>query len=818
MVTTSRPFFFLPFFLIILFFTFKTHVSMAADTISLAQPLSGNLTITSKDGNFELGFFTPGLSQNYYIGIWFKKVSQQTVVWVANRETPLPDASSQLKISEQDGNLVLINHTKIPTWSCNSTSKTSNPTFAVLLDTGNLVLREVSNSSSVIWQSFDYPTDTWLPGNRIGLNKITGLRQRLISWRNSEDPAPGAFSLQIEEDGTNQYFMLHNNSDRYWSSGVWNGYYFSLIPEMTSSYIGQRSGLSGLINMSYVTNKNENYFTYSYKDASIIVKAAVSISGQFQSWVWSKDSEKWNLFTSFPGDQCDVYGLCGSYGVCNGSSSPFCTCLQGFHPLSKKDWELGDRSSGCLRETNLQCSDNRSIGGEKDIFLKMLNILFPVNPQFLAVRRAEECELACFNNCSCTSYAYNSSGCFIWNGDLLNLRQPSHTDVKGRDLYLRVAASRRTSKGVAAGVIVGSSIGMVAFFVIVLVIIWRCRRKLPNRASTEVTGSLVAFRYTDLRSATNDFAEKLGGGSFGSVFKGTLPDSSVVAVKKLEGLRQGEKQFRSEVSTIGMIQHVNLVRLHGFCSEGSKRLLVYDFMPNGSLDSLLFGKKSDILDWKTRYQIALGTAKGLAYLHEKCRECIIHCDIKPENILLDAAFCPKVADFGMAKLVGRDFSRVLTSMRGTIGYLAPEWLHGVAITAKADVYSYGMMIFELVSGNRNTMQSKISEAGYFPVWAAGKIKEGDVLCLLDHRLEGITDMEELNRACRVACWCIQENEESRPSMGQVVQILEGVLEVSMPPIPRFLQNLVDNEETITSYTVSRTRLPDHTDGLVIQLS
>ncbi|XXG70310.1 hypothetical protein AAC387_Pa06g3098 [Persea americana] len=200
---------------------------------------------------------------------------------------------------------------------------------------------------------------------------------------------------------------------------------------------------------------------------------------------------------------------------------------------------------------------------------------------------------------------------------------------------------------------------------------------------------------------TNNFSEKLGRGSFGLVFKGNLPYSTPIAVKKLEGLAQGEKQFRAEVSTIGAIQHINLIRLRGFCFQGKNKLLVYDYMPNNSLDSQLFHKNAQTIDWKIRYQIALGIARGLAYLHENCRDCIIHYDIKPENLLLDAAFCPKLADFGMAKLTGREFSRVLTSMRGTIGYLAPEWISGVAITPKADVYSYGIMLFEIISGKRN---------------------------------------------------------------------------------------------------------------------
>uniref|UniRef100_A0A452Z4C5 Protein kinase domain-containing protein n=1 Tax=Aegilops tauschii subsp. strangulata TaxID=200361 RepID=A0A452Z4C5_AEGTS len=256
----------------------------------------------------------------------------------------------------------------------------------------------------------------------------------------------------------------------------------------------------------------------------------------------------------------------------------------------------------------------------------------------------------------------------------------------------------------------------------------------------------------------------------------------------LEGLRQGEKQFRAEVSTLGTIQHVNLIRMLGFCSDGGDRkLLVYDYMPNGSLDRHLFRKTFYVLSWQVRYQVTLGVAKGLAYLHDKCRDCIIHCDVKPENILLDASFGPKVADFGLAKLVGRDFSRVLTTMRGTVGYLAPEWISGEAITAKADVFSYGMMLFEIVSGRRNIEQgerrSVVSAAAdaeehptttFFPLLVARKLAEGDVMTLLDPELEGDANAEEMRRVCKVACWCIQRDVDTRPAMGEVVQVLEGL--------------------------------------------
>ncbi|KAM0898338.1 hypothetical protein ACQ4PT_021990 [Festuca glaucescens] len=300
---------------------------------------------------------------------------------------------------------------------------------------------------------------------------------------------------------------------------------------------------------------------------------------------------------------------------------------------------------------------------------------------------------------------------------------------------------------------------------------------------------ITVFGYTDLQRATKHFSEKLGGGSFGSVFKGSLSDSTAIAVKRLDHAYQGEKQFRAEVSSIGITHHINLVRLIGFCCDGSRILLVYEHMTNRSLDLHLFESRTTI-PWNSRYQIALRVARGLVYLHESCQDCIIHCDIKPENILLDASFAPKIADFGMAKLLGRDFSRVLTTARGTAGYRAPEWICGVAITPKADVYSYGMVLLEIISGRRNSRPTCACDGyhdDYFPVYVARKLLEGDTGSLVDHRVHGDVNLDEAQIACKVACWCIQYNEFDRPTMGRVVQILEGLTEISVPPMPRLLQ-------------------------------
>lgn len=341
----------------------------------------------------------------------------------------------------------------------------------------------------------------------------------------------------------------------------------------------------------------------------------------------------------------------------------------------------------------------------------------------------------------------------------------------------------------------GESLAIVFFFVY-----QKFRRERTLRISKTAGGTLIAFRYSDLQHVTKNFSEKLGGGAFGSVFKGKLPDSTAIAVKRLDGFHQGEKQFRAEVSTIGTTQHVNLVRLLGFCSEGSRRLLVYEYMQKGSLEVQLFPGETTALSWAVRYQIALGTARGLNYLHEKCRDCIIHCDVKPDNILLDDSFVPKVSDFGLAKLLGRDFSRVLTTMRGTRGYLAPEWISGVPITAKADVFSYGMMLLEIISGRRNADHGEEGRSTFFPTLAASKLHEGDVQTLLDPRLKGDANPEELTRACKVACWCIQDDESTRPTTGQIIQILEGFLDVNMPPIPRSLRALGESPDVINFFS------------------
>jgi Protein kinase domain/D-mannose binding lectin/S-locus glycoprotein domain/PAN-like domain len=761
------------------------------NAINANQSLFGDQMLTSENGTFILGFFKPGNSSNWYIGIWYGTIFEQTVVWVANRETPITDTTTSKLMISDDGNLVLMNQFKTLVWSTNIKNITFNSTEAVIFDNGNLVLRDKYNSSLVLWESFDHPAHAWLPGNKFGFNKITGVNQQLISWKNENDPAPGLFSLKLDPN-VNEYKIYWNNSVEYWAIGKWNGQYFENEPEM-EMYV-----LHKTLSYIFVDNESGTYFTYWINSNSSITHIVIDNLGQEKSLSWRKGTQTWATSTVQPKAQCDVYNLCGPFGSCNADYINICYCIKGFTEQYPSNWGLRDYSGGCVRRTTLHCKQNGSRKGDEDRFYEMSNMILPDHSWRIDNSSLRVCELTCLNNCSCIAYSYNK-GCYLWYGDLVNLRDGD--GVSGETLYLRLAASElRDTKGknkIVIGVV------FVGFFLVLsfaLVLFFILRKKWRLRKLRRVEGRIMAFTYSDLLYITKNFSEALGRGGFGSVFKGLLPDSTAVAVKRLDGISQGDKNFRAEVSTLGTIQHLNLIQLIGFCSEQDKKLLVYEHMPKGSLDGHLFGKRSTHLSWDTRYQIALGISRGLHYLHKNCRDCIIHCDIKPENILLDELFVPKIADFGLAKLVGHDFSRVLTSMRGTIGYLAPEWIVGTAITAKADVYSYGMMLFEIIFGKRNREQDKEVGTSFFPAFAAQKLVEGDILCLLDLKLINDIDIEELEKVLKIALWCVQVEEDWRPTMEQVVQMLEGLTKVSMPPVPRSFEVFTETPCTIKYFS------------------
>ncbi|KAL6884674.1 hypothetical protein ACP4OV_010610 [Aristida adscensionis] len=807
----------------------------ATDTVSTRQPLRGSDTVVSAQGKFELGLYSPGASGRFYLAIWYKNVPGQTAIWIANRASPLAGAASaELRVSPDDGNLELVGlgHPSAAApavvWSSNVSSSSSSSAaaaanVAVMRDNGNLVLLYGGNSSAVLWQSFDHPTDTLVPEAWLGEDKLTGAYQSLTSWRDAEDPAPGMFTDTVDHGGSSEFFYLWNGSRAYWRSGVWTGRVFANLPEAVKNV---------LFNQTYVDTPAYRRVTSVLYNNATITRMVMELTGQTKQYIWVPDSRSWQMFWAAPTVQCDVYALCGAFGVCSQRSQPPCQCPPGFAPAASRDWALSDWSGGCHRSAPLQCAGGDSTDG----FLELPGMKLPDDSVAVSAQSRAECESACLRNCSCQAYTFSGGGgggCAAWYDGFRNLQQ-LYADAgdSSSTLYLRLSeselghlrGSKRKKNGrlwlvpvIVLPILAALGAAMAAWILL-------SRRRRLAKMSDESGSSLAVYSYGELRAATKNFSERLGGGGFGSVYRGTLSGNTEVAVKRLEGLQHGEKQFRTEVKTLGLIQHVNLVRLLGFCSTEHEKLLVYEYMPNGSLDAYLTGggggggggSSAACPSWRERYGVMVGVARGLAYLHDGCRERIIHCDIKPENVLLDGEMCPKIADFGMAKLVGRDFSRALTTMRGTVGYLAPEWISGLPIGAKADVYSFGMLLFELISGRRNTEGHSggggggDSEAGdsrvFFPVWAAARVGKGGAAAaaVADARLQlkgEVGEEEEVERACRVACWCIQDQEAHRPSMAQVVQALEGAVHVNVPPVPRALQHLASLEaHTLDSST------------------
>ncbi|KAK7387336.1 hypothetical protein VNO78_28061 [Psophocarpus tetragonolobus] len=368
------------------------------------------------------------------------------------------------------------------------------------------------------------------------------------------------------------------------------------------------------------------------------------------------------------------------------------------------------------------------------------------------------------------------------------------------------------------GAIIGGVVGGVGFVVILIALFaffrWHKKPKKVPRGdilgATELKGPVI-YKYKDLKTATNNFSaeNKLGEGGFGDVYKGTLKNGKVVAVKKLilgQSDKMGE-QFESEVKLISNVHHKNLVRLLGCCTKGQERILVYEYMANNSLDRFLFGEKKGSLNWKQRYGIILGTAKGLAYLHEDFHVCIIHRDIKTSNILLDDEMQPRIADFGLARLLPEDQSHLSTRFAGTLGYTAPEYaIHG-QLSEKADAYSFGVVVLEIISGQKSSVLRADAE-GEFLLQRAWKLYEQDMhLELVDKTLDPDDyEAEEVKKIMEIALLCTQASASSRPTMSEVVALLKNKNSMGQikPSMPVFVESNFRTRADTSTSTASST--------------
>ena len=738
---------------------------------------------------FTCGFQAVGTNA-YILAIWFTADPTKKDVWSANRDRPVNGRQSRLSL-RRDGRMELVNAGGEVVWQTETTGGWSLD----LLDSGNLVVKGAAGEE--LWQSFHFPTHTLLPGQP--LTKTT----KLVASLSVKSPFSGYYFFFFDND--NVLRLMYDTpeiSSIYWptpSLGVFqngrNPYNASRIAVLDETGRFTSSDRFSFIPSDDVGRNTSRRLTLD-PDGNL---RQYRLSGG--SWLVS-----WEAMPQL----CNVHGQCGQNGICAYMPSAKCFCLPGHVMRQPGDWK-----QGCRRAVNISCDKPES--------LKFVEIPFTDFYGFDLASYStnisyEQCRKKCVDDCNCNAFGFRLTGpgfCFpkgvLFNGftspnfeGSIFLKLPfdqnpgegfvsdeagtacnsTRDDVRPSPLRLETYARKGSVNWVYA-------YGFVSALALIEILFiaagwWFLFRRDPMRRSRKegyklLTSQFRKFTYSELKKATDNFKHELGRGGAGAVYRGVLSDNRVAAVKKLDSVRQGAEEFQSEMSLMGRIYHMNLVRVWGFCAEGSHRLLVSELQERGSLDRILFSVEGDSaaepLDWEKRFKIALGTARGLAYLHDECLEWIVHCDVKPENILLDADFEPKIADFGLAKLLQRGSSDGHVSrVRGTKGYMAPEWVLNLPLTSKVDVYSYGVVLLELVTGRRVSYALVDGEDGETELSRTlRKIKAAatydQVLGLVDPRLGVKYDKRQAKMVLVLAASCMEVDRSKRPSMAYVAETL-----------------------------------------------
>ncbi|CAI9296501.1 unnamed protein product [Lactuca saligna] len=569
---------------------------------------------------FMCGFFCKGMCTSYLFAIIIHR-NDPMVIWSANRNNPVKEgatlnltATGELMLKEVDGSSV---------WTTNTAGKSTSGMN--LTGEGNLMLFDVQNLT--VWQSFDHPTDCLvLQGQKL----IPGVSP--TNWAAQKD----MYSLEVTAKGL--IFYVGSNPPQV--------YYRILVDGLDQkSYLEFRDRSLCFAN----TSLNPNYCIVVIS----IPPAFTSDYIKLMSDGHLKSLQRGEM-TNLPlGDlvDCSYPLVCGRNAIC--SADRQCSCPKSSSPYFRA---VNDRqpNKGCSQITPLTCNATQN-----QQFIELANITYSTFTSEMKDVDVETCKQKCLKNCLCKAavfkYGSNSSGdCYLPSElyTMTSLELDDEAPPQNMLVFIKVqnvGSTHSSKKKNKVATVVGSTIGSLLLLIVVV-------------------GIPIRFTYDDLVTATDNFSRKLGQGGFGSVFEGTLTDGSKVAVKYLQGTRHVEESFLAEVESVGSIHHVNLVQLRGFCVHRSERLLVYELVSKGSFDEWIYNENRKlVLEWTCRKKIILGIAKGLTYLHEECRQQIIHFDIKPQNILLDEDFNAKVSDFGLSTLVDKDQGQGLTRMRGTPG-------------------------------------------------------------------------------------------------------------------------------------------------------
>ncbi|XP_039020144.1 putative G-type lectin S-receptor-like serine/threonine-protein kinase At1g61610 isoform X2 [Hibiscus syriacus] len=730
--------------LIFLLYSFAQFCHAANDKIRQGEALRDGETLVSENNVFELGFFSPGNSSFRYLGIWYE-FDSEAVVWVANRDKPILGRNGVLRI-EDDGKLVVHDRNDGVVWSSN-VSRSSNNTAAKLSNDGNFMLSG-DDGGSTLWESFNEPTDTFLPGMRVPVSCKRGECRHFRSWKSPGDPSPGNYSLCVDPNGGQQIVLWDNNNQRRWRSGQWNLQFFTGLPFMRD----KANYLHGF-DISRPDENGTMYITYTplKHPKPSLFRFQISWEGWEKQSRWNASEKKWDYLHTEPDpdNQCELYNLCGNYSTCDRSRK--CICLKGFRPKSQAQWDASNWSGGCVHPGR-----------------KISNLMIVIISLVLAGCLAASLWLLCRYK---KKLKVSSRPCCM------------DDDVAVSDVSKIKSKEFSTDFFVPTDILIDGS---------------------------QVNGpELQNFDFSYIATATKNFCDenRLGQGGFGTVYKGELPSGEQIAVKRLSVQSgQGLEEFKTEIILIAKLQHRNLVRLLGCCIHGDEKLLIYEYMPNKSLDRLLFdeAKKAE-LDWRTRLGIIEGIARGLLYLHRDSRHRIIHRDLKASNILLDAEMNPKISDFGMARMFGGNQNEAKTvRVVGTYGYMSPEYAMEGLFSVKSDAYSFGVLLLEIVSGQRNNSFRSFDHTSLltyaWQLWSEDKIMD-----LVDPCIRDSCSPNEVLKCIHPAMLCVQDSPARRPKMETVVVFLESeTATLPMPTKPTYtsLRTAVEEENVLDGQQVS----------------
>ncbi|CAI0466025.1 unnamed protein product [Linum tenue] len=782
--------------LLLLCLQFTPSTAQIRPNISLGSGITAgtNDTWRSLNGDFAFGFFPLPTTNSslYLLAIWFDRIPSPTLTWSANRDSPAP-AGSTIRLSFA-GQLFLTytNGTILSIYAGEAAA------LGFMQDNGNFVLRD--GSSRVLWQSFDYPTDTILP-----TQTLAGGKKLYSNVRGNSDYSTGRFMLEIQFDGNLVLSAYHFSDPGYWYTGT----LFSNV-----SLVFNQSAFLQLVNGS-----NHNIYSLTRNLSADPVdyyhRATIDDQGNLQQYIHPRTMDTttgWVSIWKAIDEPCTVNAICGVYGMCNSpdNRTATCECIPGYIPLNPDDL-----SEGCRPERVLNyCADDHVVNGSNStrnftvVVIDDADFPFESFADLARVRNVDEegCRRALMEDCYSQAAALVDSRCIKKRMPLLNARRNT-SSTKGIKALVKVpvkvddreigTAVKREKKRVdvrkllVAGLIVSAAFALFALFWALYYhpMVRKIVTKRKRSSGNAIGITFRQFAYQELEEATRGFSKLIGRGSSARVYSGilTLKDLQIdIAVKKLEAeIEKSDKEFTTELKVIGRTHHKNLVRLLGFCIENDQRLLVYELMENGTLSEHLFEAKEKPC-WSLRAEMGLGIARGLLYLHDECAQQIIHCDIKPQNVLLDDNYSVKIADFGLSKLLNKEQTRTNTHARGTVGYIAPEWLRNAPITSKVDIYSFGVLLLEIICCRRHIEQHRVEEESeeedlLLSDWVLGCVIDGKLGALVDNDPEVVSDIQRFERFALVGLWCTHPDPFFRPFMRNVVQMLEGTVDVCVPP-------------------------------------